>query len=259
MIFFSNVSTDKNHVASRLSFIDVQALNYLLRSEIFVSEDGQLRAIHLILDYEPLSRIFQDVGQAIRLRSLRLARIDVSKTGFLARRDLPPVVLPIPQNLPPAALSLPQILPEVVAILEKEIASSCLSLEEETGKFHFKEENNPRAPLINILDAEDESDKNSGVRIPILVIAYPNNSSEEKEDRMVINKGNKSLKELLASRGKESTSKAASKSQVPSNLPPPLPQIPTDLGLKPNPDLKKKRPLETLEKGEVDPWKGTKQ
>ena len=74
-----------------------------------------------------------------------------------------------------------------------------------------------------------------------------------------MNKVNKSLKELMASRGKESTSKAAPKSQVPSYLPPPPPQIPTDLRLKPNPNLKKKRPLKTLEEGEVSPQKETKQ
>ena len=72
---------------------------------------------------------------------------------------------------------------------------------------------------------------------------------------MALNKGNKSLRELMATRGKESTSKAAPKSQVP--LPPP--QIPMDLSLKPNPNLKKKRPLKMLEEGEVGPWKGTKQ
>ena len=38
-----------------------------------MSEDGQLRAAHLILDYEPLSHIFQDVGQAIKAGSPRLA------------------------------------------------------------------------------------------------------------------------------------------------------------------------------------------
>ena len=75
---------------------------------------------------------------------------------------------------------------------------------------------------------------------------------------MVLNKGNKSLRELLASRGKESTSKVAPKSQGPSNLPPSPPQIPIYLCLKPNPDLKKKRPLETLEESEVGPRKGTK-
>ncbi|XP_050262539.1 uncharacterized protein LOC126706994 [Quercus robur] len=36
-------------------------------------------------------------------------------------------------------------------------------------------------------------------------------------------------------------------------LPPVAPQPPSDLGLKVNPDLKKKRPVETLEEGEVDP------
>ena len=149
-----------------------------------------------------------------------MARIDVFKPGFLARRDLPPVVLPVPQNLPPVALPLPQILPEVAAIPEEEITSSHLSLEEEIDKFHFEEEKNPRAPLINISDAEGESDRHFGVHTLILVIACLDNSSEEEEDSMTLNKGNKSLRELMASKGKESTSKEATKSQVPSNLPP---------------------------------------
>ena len=46
MISFSDISADKNHIALRISFTNVQALNYLLRLEIFVSEDGQLRATH---------------------------------------------------------------------------------------------------------------------------------------------------------------------------------------------------------------------
>ena len=95
IISSSDVFVDKNHVASRLSFVNVPSLNKLLRSEIFISKDRQLWATHLILDYEPLSRIFQDVGQAIRVGAPRLARINVSKPGFLARRDLPPVELPI--------------------------------------------------------------------------------------------------------------------------------------------------------------------
>ena len=211
------------------------------------------------MDYEPLSRIFQDEGQAIRAESSRLARIDVSKLGFLAQRDLPPVVLPVPQNLPPTTLLLSQILPKAAAIPEEEIASSSLSLKEKIDKFHFEEENNPRAPLINISDAEGESDRNFGVHTPILVITCLENSSNEEEDSMVLNKGNNSLRELMVSRGKESTSKVAPKSQVPSNLPLPPPQIPIDLGLWPNPDLKKKWPLETLREGQMGPRKGTKQ
>ena len=254
MISFSDISADKNHVAPRLSHTNVQALNYLLRSEIFVSVDGQLWATPLILDYKPLSRIFQDVGQAIKAGSSRLAWIDISKPGFLARRDLTPVTWPVPQNLPQVALPLPQTLPEAVAILAEEVALTRLSLEEEIDKFHFEEENNLRAPLINISNVEGESDKNSSIHTPILVIARPDDSNEEK-DSMALNKGNKSLRELMAARGKELTSKAALKCQ----FPPPFSQIPTDLSLKPNLDLKKKRPIETLEEGEVGPQKGTKQ
>ena len=99
-----------------------------------------------------------------------------------------------------------------------------------------------------------ESNRNFNVRIPVLVIAYPDNSSDEGEDDMALNKGNKSLRELMATRGKGLTSKAPPKSQDPSNLPLPPSQVPTNLGLKPNPDLKKKRPTESFKEGEVGPW-----
>ena len=60
----------------------------------------------------------------------------------------------------------------------------------------------------------------------------------------------KSLRELMASRGKGQSSKGASQSQTPV-LPPVAPQLLFDPGLKVNPDLKKKRPVENLEEGEV--------
>ena len=100
MFAFLNVFVDKDHVSPKLSLVNVPGLKFLLRLEIFVSEDNQLQAAHLILGYKPLSRIYQDVGQALRAGNPRLARIDVSKPGFLARRDLPPVVLPAQQNPP---------------------------------------------------------------------------------------------------------------------------------------------------------------
>ena len=90
-IFILDIFANKEHVSLKLSLVNIPGLNYLLRSEIFISEDGQLRAAHLILDYEPLSRIFQDAGQALKAGNSRLARIDISKLRFLARRDLPPV------------------------------------------------------------------------------------------------------------------------------------------------------------------------
>ena len=88
--------TNKIQVNPQISLINVPALNYLLISQIFVNDDGQLQAAHLILDYEPLSRSFLDVGNAIKANDYRLARIDVSWPHFLAPHDLPPVDHPIP-------------------------------------------------------------------------------------------------------------------------------------------------------------------
>ena len=101
--------TDKTQVNPRISLINVPALNYLLRSQIFVNDDGQLRAAHLILDYEPLSRSFLDVGNAIRENDYCLARIDVSRPNFLALYDLPPVDHPIPQGVPLAVHPIQQV------------------------------------------------------------------------------------------------------------------------------------------------------
>ena len=84
MISSSDVFADKGHTALRLSLVNVPGLNKLLRLEIFISEDRQLKAVHLILDFEPLSNAFQDVGQAIRADDPILTRIDVSVPGFLA-------------------------------------------------------------------------------------------------------------------------------------------------------------------------------
>jgi len=62
----------------------------------------------------------------------------------------------------------------------------------------------------------------------------------------------------MAARGKGQSSKVPAMSQT-SVLPLVAPQIPTDLGLKVNLDLKKKRPVESLEEGEVGPHQGNKQ
>uniref|UniRef100_A0A7N2MCG4 Uncharacterized protein n=1 Tax=Quercus lobata TaxID=97700 RepID=A0A7N2MCG4_QUELO len=135
--------------------VRILALNYLLRSEIYINEDGQLCVTHLILGYESLSRAFLDIGQSIRAGSPRLARIDVSKSRFLARDDIRPVVLLGIQNPQPVAQPLPQDNPEVAARVEEEIESSCLSLEEERDEFYF-EEDIPKAPLIELSDIKGE-------------------------------------------------------------------------------------------------------
>ena len=124
---------DKTYTNPKLSLINVPALNYLLRSQIFVNDDGQLHVVHLILDYEPISRTFLDVGNSIRANDHRLARIDVSRLGFLAPHDLPPVDYPIPQGIPFLAQPLQQV-PLGQAIVE-EGAASFSSLEKEIDRF----------------------------------------------------------------------------------------------------------------------------
>ena len=123
----SAIFANKRQVAPKLNLTNVATLNYLLRSEIFVSEDKQLQAVHLILDFEPILEIYQEIGHDIRASDPWLARIDVSCPNFLAQEDLPPVILP-----------LHRVLPEVVATPREEIASSRSSLEEEIDKFHFE-------------------------------------------------------------------------------------------------------------------------
>ena len=84
MICFSTVFADKSHVAPRLSLVNVANLNRVLRIEVFVSEDRQLRVVHLILDFEPISDNFQEVGHVIRVSDSRFCKIDVYIPGFLA-------------------------------------------------------------------------------------------------------------------------------------------------------------------------------
>ena len=88
------------------------------------------------------------------------------------------------------------------------------------------------------------------------IVTYIGDSSDEKE--AMAPKTGPSLKELMRNRNKASSPKDKNKSKPPTNPPPP-PQIPADLGLKPNPDLRKKRHIETTEKGELGPSKGSKQ
>ena len=67
-----------------------------------------------------------------------------------------------------------------------------------------------------------------------------------------------SLRELMKGRNKVHPSQEKSKSKPLVN-PLPLSQLPADLGLKPNPDLRRKRYIEAPEEGEVGPSKGSKQ
>ena len=132
------------------------------------------------------------------------------------------------------------------AILREETASSS-SLELEIDKFKFEEE------TVHISKAEEGADEQSSVHPPAQVVTYIDDTTDEDED--MAPRTGPSLKELMKGRNKEPSSQDKGKSKQIARPPPPPPQVPADLGLKPNPDLRRKRPAE----GELGPSRGNKQ
>ena len=137
------------------------------------------------------------------------------------------------------------------AVVEEGTASSS-SLEEEIDRFRFEEE------AIVISEAEEEVNEYLCVQTPSPIITYVGDSSDNKEKDMAPKTG-LSLRELMKGRNKVHSAQEKSKSKPPVNPPPPPPpQLPIDLGLKPNPDLRRKRHTEALEEGEMGLFKGSK-
>ena len=66
LLLSSSFLVDKRYMAPNLNFVNVLDLNRVLRSEVVVSKDRQLRVVHLILDFKPLSDKFQDRGNTIK-------------------------------------------------------------------------------------------------------------------------------------------------------------------------------------------------
>ena len=216
-----------------------------------MSTDCQLRAIHLILDFEPISKVFQEVGHTIRAGDPRIHHIDVSKPDFLASEDLPPVRLPVQQIPPQLVIPLQQVLLEAPVAAEEKIASSRLSLEEGIDQFRFVEDVGPSEKPVDILDFETESINISSVHPRQLIIMQIDSGSKEQMDQ----KKRPGLRELLASRNKGGSSKEAPKTQPPEI---PAPPPPTDPSLLAMPNLKKRRSDQGLEEGELLPRKENK-
>ena len=172
-----------------------------------MNDDRQLRAVHLILDYEPISRTFLDVDNSIRANDYRLACIDVSRPGFLAPHDLPPVDHPIPQGIPFTAQPLQQV-PLRQAIVEEGATSS--SLEKEIDRFQFEGE------AIVISEAEEEVVEYSCVQTPAQIVTYVGDSLDEEEE--MAPKTGPSLRDLMKNRNKAPSPKDKNKSKPPVNL-----------------------------------------
>ena len=82
-------------------------MDRVLRAEIYVNEsDGQVRAAHLILGYNPISSAFQAPSCVIRAKDPRLHRISVAYKGFVVPQGIPlPQYTPLTEPLPVASLA----------------------------------------------------------------------------------------------------------------------------------------------------------
>ena len=122
----------------------------------------------------------------------------------------------------------------------KEGIASSSSLEKEIDKFQF-EEKETRVEAIVISEAEEETDEYSCIQTPAPIVTYVEDSSDNETEEMAP-KPNQSLRELIKARNKAPSPLEANNSKPLVNpLPPPPPQLPTDLELKPNPELRRKR------------------
>ena len=164
------------------------------------------------------------MGHAIRVSDPRLACIDVSVLGFLAREDLSLVELPFHRSS------------HEVAALREETASSHLSLKTEIDQFRLEDKGEARGEPVEIVDSKGVLNRSSIVCSPRLIVARLDSNSEQEQETALNSR--KCLKELLARKNKGSSSKDAPRSQPLPALPPP-PHLALNLLLMPN--LKKKK------------------
>ena len=77
------VSTDKHFTTPNFNLVNKEDLNRIIRSEIFLYTDGQLRAAYVLLRYKPISSSFQSPKNVIKAKDPRLHRLNVAVPGFL--------------------------------------------------------------------------------------------------------------------------------------------------------------------------------
>jgi len=82
-IFASDEPVDKYSAIPNFSLVNEPDLTTILKAEIFVHTDGQLRAAHLILSYNPLSSSFQAPKYVIKAKNRCLLLMNVIVPSFL--------------------------------------------------------------------------------------------------------------------------------------------------------------------------------
>jgi len=108
MFFVSlNSFANKNAVIPNFNLMNQPSLDKILKAEVFVHTDSQLRAAHLILNYIPISKSFQAPRCVIKAKDPHLHQISVATPGFLTTCPIPEGTLttnPIPKGISKVAL-----------------------------------------------------------------------------------------------------------------------------------------------------------
>ena len=84
-LLFCYLLLDKKSTAKRWGLVNFNLLNQVLRSEIFLNQDGELQAVHVILGFKPITTRFQVSKHVIKAKDQRLALVDVAVEGFIQK------------------------------------------------------------------------------------------------------------------------------------------------------------------------------
>ena len=82
-VFLFGEFSDEYSTIPNFCLVNELDLTRILKAEIFVHTDGQLRAAHIILDYDPISSSFQAPKYVIKAKDLRLHQINIAVSIFL--------------------------------------------------------------------------------------------------------------------------------------------------------------------------------
>ena len=82
-IFVFDDFADKYSAIPNFGLVNEPNLTKILKAEIFIHKDGQLRVAYLILGYDPLSSSFQAPKYVIKVKDRCLHLINVTVPGFL--------------------------------------------------------------------------------------------------------------------------------------------------------------------------------
>ena len=95
IFFFPIGFADKHAAIPNFNLVNQPDLDKILKVKVFVHSDGQLRAAHLVLGYNPLSSSFQALKCMIKVKDPRLHLVNVAAPGFLNPSPAPKGVLKV--------------------------------------------------------------------------------------------------------------------------------------------------------------------